>query len=379
MTEPEHDVIIVGGGLAGLTASILLGRAGARVLLIEKKQYPFHKVCGEYVSNEILVFLRAAGFDPIARGAAVITRLRLSTPSGKAFSTGLEMGGFGLSRFVLDEALLRLAAASGVALLQAKVYDISRQQDVFRVQVGNGAVHTANFVIGSYGKRTLLDRTLDRGFMAERKGFLAVKYHIRTDAPRDEIALHAFHGGYCGLVKIEEDKYNLCYLYKRNGSFTSVKRLEEDVLVRNPQLERIFARAAFLSAKPDVISGFSFAPKRMVENDVFMLGDSAGLIAPLCGNGMAMAIHSAKLLCDVLVGARLIGRRQVEQADRDWLAAVYENAWRRNFALRMRLGRALQPLFLNPLLSELSLRAIHAVPVLRRRVVEGTHGKVIRP
>lgn len=355
----------------------MLGRSGARVLLAEKKKYPFHKVCGEYVSNEALNFLKHLGFDPWRYGAAGIDKLRLSTPLGKTFRSGLDMGGFGLSRFVLDKALFEQAINSGVSFLHERVHEIGYDADLLTVQVGNGDRFSANFVIGSYGKRTMLDRTLDRGFMKERKGFMAVKYHITADAPRDEIALHSFSGGYCGMVKIEEDKYNLCYLYKRDNSFTSVKRLEETVLTRNPHLEKLFSSAGFVSARPEVISEISFASKKLVEDHVFMLGDSAGLIAPLCGNGMAMAIHSAKMLCDILTGGHMLNRERIGIQERTWLEEVYSLAWQRNFAGRMRLGRVLQPLFLNPLVNEISLRALHTLPSLRKKVVEGTHGAAI--
>ena len=58
------DVIVVGGGLAGLINSILIRKAGFEVTLIERKKYPFHRVCGEYVSNEVIPFLKSEGLFP---------------------------------------------------------------------------------------------------------------------------------------------------------------------------------------------------------------------------------------------------------------------------------------------------------------------------
>ena len=103
--KKNYDVIIVGGGLAGLTAAILLSRQKKKVLVVEKKTYPFHKVCGEYVSNEVLPFLRSIGFDPFDYGATHISRLRISTPSGKNIVSPLGLGGFGLSRFTTEEEI----------------------------------------------------------------------------------------------------------------------------------------------------------------------------------------------------------------------------------------------------------------------------------
>src|ERR1043165_5802055 len=72
--NPSFDAIIIGGGLAGLVCAISLSRAGHRVMVIEKKAYPFHKVCGEYVSNEVSRYLQSLGFDPHAYGASRIVR-----------------------------------------------------------------------------------------------------------------------------------------------------------------------------------------------------------------------------------------------------------------------------------------------------------------
>src|SRR5687767_1444022 len=97
-----QDVIIVGGGLAGLINAIQLAKAGLQVLLVEKKQYPFHKVCGEYVSNEVLPFFQKLDINPDYLGASHITRLQVTSPSGKyQLSMPLDLGGFGISRYTL--------------------------------------------------------------------------------------------------------------------------------------------------------------------------------------------------------------------------------------------------------------------------------------
>ena len=70
MHKTEADVVILGGGLAGLIASLILTQNGYDVVLIEKKTYPFHKVCGEYISNEVLPYLNSLGIDPIKNGAS---------------------------------------------------------------------------------------------------------------------------------------------------------------------------------------------------------------------------------------------------------------------------------------------------------------------
>ena len=132
----DFDVIIVGGGLAGITSAILLSRQKKNVLLIEKNMYPFHKVCGEYVSNEVLPFLQSLGFNPFHYGASVLNKLRISTPSGKNIYANHNMGGFGLSRYTLDHALFQIAQSSGAqALTGTKVSDIDFQDNYFKVKI----------------------------------------------------------------------------------------------------------------------------------------------------------------------------------------------------------------------------------------------------
>src|SRR4051812_29820818 len=109
------DIIIVGGGLAGLTNAIQLADAGLDVLVIEKKSYPFHRVCGEYISNETLPFLKSIGADLSVLFPSNINRLLVSSPGGSKMEMPLQMGGFGVSRYSLDNYLYSLALSRGVS------------------------------------------------------------------------------------------------------------------------------------------------------------------------------------------------------------------------------------------------------------------------
>ena len=378
--QEEYDVIIAGGGLAGFTAAILLSRKEKKVLLIEKYSYPFHKVCGEYVSNEVLGLLKSFGFDPFSFGASQITRLRISTPSGKNISSKLDLGGFGLSRFKMDEAFYHLALTNNVTVLtDTKVTDISFHENIFNVETNSGVNYTSKLAIGCYGKRDSLDKKLNRDFIKSHTGYMAVKYHVKTDYPIDEVGLDNFEGGYCGIVKIEEDKFNICYLYKRNNryNFTSIRELEENILFRNPVIKNIFSNAEFIFRQPEAINEISFAGKKPIEDHIFMCGDAAGLITPLCGNGMSMAIHSAKLLCELILNLKILDNSQISNQDRMNLEESYQKIWRKYFSRRLATGRAIQNLFGNKLTTEAGIRLIHAIPKLERWIISGTHGKPI--
>ena len=380
MMEDKHfDVVIVGGGLAGLTAAILLSRNKKKVLLIEKKSYPFHKVCGEYVSNEVLPFLRSIGFNPFEYGASEISRLRVSTPSGKNIVAPLGLGGFGLSRFTMDEALYQLAISFGTQVrVHTRVNDIQFEKNVFIIKTADDTF-SSSLVIGSYGKREMLDKKLDREFIKSRTHYMGVKYHIKADYANDEVGLDNFNGGYCGIVKIEKDIYNLCYLYKRNSNinFHTIKDLEEQVLFKNPAIKKIFINAEFATMEPEVINEISFARKTVVEDHILMCGDSAGLITPLCGNGMSMAIHAAKLLSELILNSGILTKEEINYEDRLLLESNYKKVWRSNFSRRLFVGRTIQKIFGNAELTEVSLRTIHFIPKLERMLINSTHGKII--
>ena len=369
------DVLLIGGGLAGLAAALDLRQRGHHVTLVERKHYPFHKVCGEYVSNEVLPYLRRLGADPAPLAPAEISRFELTSPAGRSLQSPLDLGGFGVSRFVLDDFLYRLAEARGVVFhLKSTVTDVAFDPATDRhcVTLADGRQLTARVVLGTYGKRATLDRQLQRSFFAHRSPYLGVKYHLRLPGfARDLIALHNFADGYAGISAIEGDKLCFCYLTTRQNlkQHGSIPAMEAEVLSRNPRLREILATAEVLYPQPEVINEISFAPKKPVEQHVLMCGDAAGLITPLCGNGMAMALHGAAL------GAAAAHDFLAGHTTRPQMEAHYARAWQAAFGARLRVGRAVQRLFGGPVLSELVVGGLRHWPAAVRALMRRTHGQ----
>lgn len=367
-----RNAIIVGGGLAGLVSGIQLSMAGIPCLLIEKKSYPHHRVCGEYISNEAVPFLKRLGLYPDEFSPPQINRFQLSSVTGRHATIPLDMGGFGISRFTFDHYLYQKAKACGVdCMLNTEVSDVRFQGEKFTIstQVKN---FEADVVIGAFGKRSKLDLIMGRRFITKRSPYAAIKYHIRTDHPANLIALHNFRDGYCGISNVEDGKTNLCYLTHRNNlrKTGSIASLEKDILQKNDLLKYTFSNSEFLFEKPEVINEISFATKDPVEGHVLMAGDAAGMITPLCGNGMAMALHSSKVVSALVIqyckGA--ITRMQLEK--------MYTAQWNAKFANRLRTGRQIQKLFGNALLSNAAVNlALYSRPVADL-IVRQTHGEV---
>ena len=146
--------------------------------------------------------------------------------------------------------------------------------------------------------------------------------------------------------------------------------MEEAVLFQNPFLKKIFREARFLFDKPETINEISFETKSPVDQHILMSGDAAGMITPLCGNGMAMAIHSARILCEHIVRFCKDENYSREQLEKD-----YSNAWARQFAKRLWAGRQIQRLFGGVGASNMAVNlANHARPVANF-LMKKTHGK----
>src|SRR5580698_1868224 len=138
-----YDAIIAGGGLAGLALSIQLARSGYAVALLEKEAYPYHKVCGEYVSLESWNFLEELGLPLSDWNLPIIRQLLVSAPDGNSITHQLPLGGFGISRYRLDSAMAAIARSEGVELRESvKVTDIRFEQSMFTVQTSDGTLYS---------------------------------------------------------------------------------------------------------------------------------------------------------------------------------------------------------------------------------------------
>jgi flavin-dependent dehydrogenase len=369
------DVLIVGGGLAGLFNAILLNRAGLKVTLIEKKTYPMHRVCGEYISNEVIPFLSKLDIDLDQLNVSRINRVEVTAASGTKFSQKLDLGGFGLSRYTFDNFLYHKAMIEGVNfMIGTRVEDIHFKDNHFEV-VTPGEVLTAPLVIGSFGKRSNLDQKLKRPFFYKRSPYLAVKFHVKMDFPDDLIQLNNYKDGYCGVSKTDGDRYCMCYMAHRDDlrKYGTLQALEDNIIRKNPYLNDIFTNAEFLLDKPEVINEISFEKKTPVDNHILMSGDTAGMIAPLCGNGMTMAIHSAKILSEKIISHYKPGK--FVDNNRANLEADYTESWNKQFAQRLWVGRQLQRLFGNNNTTALTLHLLNGLPPLSRYLISKTHGK----
>ena len=201
---------------------------------------------------------------------------------------------------------------------------------------------------------------------------MAIKYHIRTEHSNDLISLHNFIGGYCGVSNVENGITNLCYMANRKvfQTYGNIQDFEQAVLLKNPFLKHIFSNADFIFDKPITINEISFETKGAVEHNMLMVGDAAGMITPLCGNGMAMAIRSGKIAAEAI-----IQYCKDKSYDRSHMESGYQKEWSKNFAGRLKFGRQLQRLFGNAMMSDLSVKLAVNCSSIAQSMIKGSHGK----
>lgn len=367
-------ILILGGGLAGLTAAIHLSKLGHKVTVVEKNEYPKHKVCGEYISNEVVDYFNWLGLDNIFNVSHPIKKFKLEIKQSHYVEVELPLGGFGISRYLLDDLLYQKAKSQNCLFIHDTVKDINFKNGLFQIVLNSRLEIETPIAIGSFGKRSTIDRSLQRDFIQKKSHWLAIKMHYEGKFPNHLVGLYNFKGGYCGVSKVEDNKLNICYIVQTEvfKKFKNSLAFTESILFENKSLKNILINSKPLFDRPLTISQISFDTKKAVENHVLMIGDSAGLIHPLCGNGMAMAIHSAKIASELIhksLENKILNREKLEES--------YEKIWNKAFKSRLKLGTVLSRLLLNSILTKISLQIVAKSPRLFKFIIAKTHGKII--
>ncbi len=286
----------MGGGAAGAAAACLLG---PDALLIERESAAHDKICGEFLSWEAQEYLGRLGLDLAGLGAAPIGRVRL-VHRGRVAEAALPFRGMGLSRRVLDEALLDLAAARGATVLRGHA---ARGYADGRLEVaGQGRMPAGRLYLAT-GKHDL--RGLRREPGRAPAEWVGLKMYLRLSAAqRAELAgfieVMLFRGGYAGLQMVEGGRANFCLLLDR-ARFQEAGRSWDGVAqLLSHECAHVARRlAGSVALLPQPLSIFR-VPYGYVHRaggsdpaGVFRLGDQMGVIPSFCGDGVSIALHTA--------------------------------------------------------------------------------------
>ena len=374
------DVAVIGGGLAGCHAAITLAQHKHRVVLLEAGSYPRPKVCGEFLSPESVALFASTDFMSRLRklNPASISSLRITAPNGSQWHSKFPTPALGISRFALDKALADYAAELGVEVCdKTHVTHIEGNlREGFTIcastHQGNRTFEAAT-VIAAHGRRSNVDRLLNRTPSKPAQAYLGLKQHFRGDELPQHIDLHVFQGGYCGMSQVEDGTTNVCLLVRQdvfnavtNQSPHRIAHFIDWMSEQNRHIGRWLSRATPVYPDWLSIAQVSLKTKTPVEGDILLAGDAVGMIAPLAGDGMAMALHTGQLV------ASAIDAYLTHKQDAPTMKKAYAQQWQQSFGARMRLGRALQSVMLRPSVLAPSLRVLNTLPAVGDWLVNHT-------
>jgi flavin-dependent dehydrogenase len=295
------EIVIIGGGLAGSAAAILLARAGREVTLIERDSQPQHKVCGEFLSQEAVHSLQALGIDLSALGARTIDAVRLAD-SRRVTASPLPFQAMSLTRRALDEALLQQASQSGVTVARGtRALNLQQHSDGWTITLDSQPSLYAQTVFAATGKHDLTGRTRPQGVQRNMVGFKM--YFALSPQQVAELSGHIelmlFRGGYAGLQLVEDGSANLGWVIHKS-ELQSLGGYWQNVLAimkRDcPHLTTRLHKAAPLLEKPLAVASIPYGYVRRDATDgLWSLGDQAAVIPSFTGDGMAIALHSGQL------------------------------------------------------------------------------------
>jgi len=399
--DGHATVVVIGAGPAGAALGALLARRGIDVALVERDTFPRDKLCGEFLSPEAGRLLRDIGCHAAlaALRPPPLTAARFTLPSGFALEVPLPGVAWGLSRRALDATLAAEARAAGARLhtgtaAVAIAPAADGGLDVVVAPSGGGStadrrVIAAGLVVGAYGRWNRLDRTPDRTARARPTRFVGLKRHLAVApgpagaataaALAGRVELHLFDGGYCGLTVVETGAVNACLLVDRRRVAAGGDAPWAAVLAAAGRANPVLgARLAGLVAPADSVV-HAVAPVTFDAADrggplCLYVGDAAGMIAPLAGDGQAMALDGAARLAALVAAALARTGPRPDAAQRRELARAWDRTWRRAFGRRMRLARALQPVLLDPRRAEPAARLAAALPGAAAWLARATRG-----
>ncbi|TLS45028.1 NAD(P)/FAD-dependent oxidoreductase [Streptomyces montanus] len=292
------DLLVAGGGPAGLATAIHAARAGMEAVVIEPRPGPVDKACGEGVMPRGVRSLRALGVEPTGRALRGIRYVDGPHQAQADFRDGT---GLGVRRTVLHAALARRAAELGVRVLPGKVGDVRQAPDAV-----TAAGLTARWLVAADGLHSPVRRALGLDLRDRRPRRYGLRRHYRVPPWSDFVEVYWSRCGEAYVTPVADDLVGVAVLSTARCAYGT-------------HLDRFPDLASRLRGGTPVNLVRGAGPLRQrvrgrVAGRVLLVGDAAGYIDALTGEGIALALASA----EVAVRCLRTGRAQ-----------GYERAWRR--------------------------------------------------
>jgi geranylgeranyl reductase family protein len=327
VSRPRYDVAVVGAGPAGSAAALAAVRAGARVLLLDRAEFPRDKPCGDGIAADALDVLAGLGVTGLAEGYRPVTALRLVGPGGSQVARPLPREAHTVPRRVFDARLVAAAVAAGAELRRHTVRALD-----------DDLLQDAAVVIGADGAGSVVRRAL--GHPGNPDGHLAIA--IRGYAPwagseQQIVTTEDRWPAYAWAFPIGDGTANVGYGEVLRGTPLSRAYLLERLAQLLPGAEPAGLRAHHLP-----LSTRRPAPGR---GRLLLAGDAMSLINPFTGEGIFYAVLSGALAG----AAAAIGPERA--------AAEYTRALRRRLDRHLRHSGLATRLTRKPFVVDAAVRA----------------------
>ncbi len=381
-----YDAVVLGAGIAGSSMAKQLADQGWDTLLVDRRRFPRHKVCGEFLSPEFQGMLSEIGLLETVESLqpAHMDRASLILSTGETLNLPLPGIAWGISRYALDTALHHAAQQAGVELqMGITVTSVCRENGEYLIEARQDSErisYRARTVIGAMGGHSLGQQ---EGMAAsgkenrDKSSWMGVKSHF-TGIPMDSaVELYFFRGGYLGFSKLPGGMVNAAALVSREAvsqTDKTVLGIMEEAAKQNRKLLDKLQAATAVPGTQAAVSPVHLGKKLLSWNNGYaLLGDASVMLPPLCGDGMAMALRSA-VICSPYADSYLRGNLSLAA----WEYG-YSHALRKEFSGPLRWGRWIQALSGLPLLPRISLRAAQLMPTLAAALVQATRLRAGNP
>jgi flavin-dependent dehydrogenase len=299
------DVLIAGAGPAGAIAATILARAGARVLVLDRAQFPRAKLCGDTLNPGALAVLERLGLECATGGSLPLEGMIVTGDEGVRVEGRYDsVCGRALGRRELDAALVMAAAGAGACieqgvLVRGPIVDSSAHQPEIvglgiKGRDGRSLRVTARIVIAADGRYSRVARALRLSRSAVRPRRWAVGAYFENVGGMTPFGeMHVRGGHYLGVAPLPNNVTNACLVTPKPDGRTP-ENLLMAALLGDAQLRDRFADARMI-AEPICMGPLAVDCDVAGAPRLLLAGDASGFVDPMTGDGLRFALRGAEL------------------------------------------------------------------------------------